>query len=223
MRRVSRLLSLGLLTTLALAASKPHVVSFGKWTQVKCFVGDDESRPVDLKIRPLYVDTRLKEFTLGAAHEVTDRIFVVRRAFRLNDALPDEPAILPKWTWQRGGWLMVDRVSGRVSPLSLPECDVQYSTASWYRDYVAYCGVSSDGRKAFGIVAQLGRRKPILKKPLAEAAVSADSESPAPQWQRQPPRVTFVSGDAKATYAIHGTIVDLVTDDDEDEASSESR
>jgi len=69
---------------------------------------------------------------------------------------------------KRGGWLLVDRVSGKVSQLSLPEFDPFYSTASWYRDYVAYCGVSEDGKKLSAIVMQVGRRKPVLKKLLGE-------------------------------------------------------
>ena len=45
-----------------------------------------------LKIRALLVDGVLKEWTTGDAHDVTDRSFVVRRAIRLNDALPgDKP------------------------------------------------------------------------------------------------------------------------------------
>jgi len=36
---------------------------------------------LDLKVRPLFVDTRLKEYTTGTPHELTDRLFVVRRAF----------------------------------------------------------------------------------------------------------------------------------------------
>jgi hypothetical protein len=38
---------------------------------------------------------------------VTDRLFVVRRMFRLNDTLPTETAMTTKWTWERGGWLLV--------------------------------------------------------------------------------------------------------------------
>ena len=45
---------------------------------------------MDITVRPLYVDSRLKEFTTGDSHDVTDREFVVRRAFRINDALPDD-------------------------------------------------------------------------------------------------------------------------------------
>src|SRR5439155_15277639 len=69
----------------------------------------------------------------------------------------------PRWYWQRGGWLLMDRVTGRVAPINLPDFEPLYSAASWYRDYIAYCGVSDDGRKLYAIVAQLGRRKPVLK------------------------------------------------------------
>jgi len=75
-----------------------------------------DEKPLTLKVRPLLVDARVKEFTLGPAHDVTDRLFVVRRAFRVNDSLPEESST-PHWQWQRGGWLLVDRVTGRVSPI----------------------------------------------------------------------------------------------------------
>ena len=170
---------------------KPHVISFGKWTAAKWYVGP-QGKALDVKIRALYVDTRLKEFTTGMPHEVTDRLFVVRRMFRLNDTLPTESAA-PRVAWERGGWLLVDRVTGRVSQLTLPEFDPFYSTPSWYRDYIAYCGVSDDGKKLFAMVAQLGRRKPILKKALGEPDGDdvPDSECPAPVWQSLPTRVTF--------------------------------
>jgi len=204
------------------AVPKPHIIVFGKATAVKWFVGPAENKTIDLKIRPLYVDTRLKEYTVGSPHDVTDRLFVVRRVFRVNDSLPEEPATPPRWHWQRGGWLLVDRVTGRISQITLPEFDAYYSTASWYRDYIAYCGVSDDGKKLFAIVAQLGRRRPILKKALGETAEDdmPDSECPAPAWQRQPVRVTFEPDeDQKLTYSVHGHAVDIVSDNEEEEAS----
>ncbi len=198
------------------AVPKTHVITFGKWMSVK-WPDATGKKLLDLKVRPLYVDTRLKEYTTGTTHELTDRLFAVRRVFRVNDALPEESAV--RWQWQRGGWLLVDRVSGKVSQLSLPEFDPFYSTASWYRDYVAYCGVSEDGKKLHAVVAQVGRRKPILKKPLGEpeGADAPDSECPAPTWERAPARVTFQPDDTqKLLFSIRGRVVDIVNEPDEE-------
>jgi hypothetical protein len=202
------------------AAARVHVITFGNWITVPWFAdSNNNDKPASIKIRPLVVDGHAKEYVLGSPHEVTDRLFVVRRAFRLNDSLPDDSA--PHWQWQRGGWILVDRTTGRVSPVSLPEFDALYSTASWYRDYVAYCGVSDDGKKTYALVAQLSRRKPVLKKQLEGAGVSdqtrVDSACPAPLWQRGPVRVSFESGGGKQTFAIRGHVVDLVNDDEEDD------
>jgi len=203
---------------------KPHVIAFGKINTVKWMVGPDETEAVDLKVRPLFVDTRLKEYTTGLPHEVTDRLFVVRRVFRLNDSLPGEPVTTPRWQWQRGGWLMVDRVTGKVSQINLPEFDALYSPASWYRDYVAYGGVSDDGKKRSAVVAQLGRRKPVLKKPLGEPDLdnTPDSACNIPAWQRRPIRVTFQPDEQqKLTFTVHGHVIDLVKDQEEDTEGSE--
>jgi hypothetical protein len=117
-------------TMSAVAVPKTHVITFGKWTAAKWDVGSADGKSLERKVRALYVDTRLKEFTTGPAHEVTDRLFVVRRVFRLNDTLPDETAATPRWVWQRGGWLLVDRVTGHVTPVNLPEFNPFYSTPS---------------------------------------------------------------------------------------------
>ncbi|MBZ5657149.1 MAG: hypothetical protein LAO56_17925 [Acidobacteriia bacterium] len=199
------------------AVLKPHVITFGKWIAVK-WPDATGKKLLDLKVRPLVVDTRIREYTTGSPHEVTDRLFVVRRAFRVNDALPAENAT--RWQWQRGGWLLVDRVSGRVSQLNLPEFDPFYSTASWYRDYVAYCGVSEDGKKLYAMVAQVGRRKPVLKKDVGEPEGSddPDSECPPPAWERSPARVTFQPDDTqKLVFSIKGRVVDVVNDTEDAE------
>lgn len=208
------------LLVVANAATKPHAVSLGKPTVIKWFVGLDESATVDVRIRPIYVDTRLKEFTLGPGHDITDRLFVIQRMFRLNDALPQDKVTAPQWRWQRGGWLQVDRTSGRISSLTLPLFDPYYSAASWYRDYIAYCGVSEDGKKVYAVVAQLGRRKPILKQLLGDLAQNGmpDSACAAPLWQR-PGKVSFEAKDQKFTYSIRGHSVDLVNDNEDEEGS----
>jgi hypothetical protein len=208
------------------ATPKPHLITFGKWTTVQWLppAGTGDDKPLTLKVRPLLVDARVKEFTIGQTHDVTDRLFVVRRAFRVNDSLPQESTSPPHWQWQRGGWLLVDRATAHISPLNLPEFDALYSVASWYRDYAAYCGVSDDGKKIYAIVAQLNRRKPVLKKPLTTDSLSEDaspdSACPAPAWQRTPVRVSFQDGPAKQTFAIRGHTVDLVDDQEEDEEAS---
>jgi hypothetical protein len=79
--------------------------------------GNDEQ--VTIKIRALVVDARVKEYVVGGV-------------FRVNDALPEDAA--PKWQWQRGGWLLVDRLTGRISAVNLPEFDAVYSASSWHRD-----------------------------------------------------------------------------------------
>jgi hypothetical protein len=215
----------------AIAATKPHVIAFGKWTTVQWFpesnTGAGDDKPLTLKVRPLLVDAKIKEFTLGPAHDVTDRLFVIRRAFRVNDSLPQEPTTPPHWEWQRGGWLLVDRATGHISAIALPEFDVFYSAATWYRDYAAYCGVSEDGKKVYAVVAQISRRKPILKKlfegeNIADKDAAPDSACPSPAWQRSPARVTFEpAGAPKQTFAIRGHVVDLLNESEgEDEEAS---
>ena len=204
------------------AAARDHVVAYGKWTVVQWVpgTGDENSKPLPIKVRGLIVDGRVKEYVMGAPHEVTDRLFVVRRAFRVNDSLPGESTI--RWQWQRGGWLLVDRVTGHISALSLPEFDAYYSAASWYRDEVAYCGVSDDGKKIYAVVSQIGRRKPVMRKVLSENGVPEeampDAACTGPTWQRGPTRVSFeVPGAARQTFAIRGRVVDAVNDDEEGE------
>ena len=222
MPRLLFFLPLGLLlfASSALGAAKPHVIGFGKSTTIKWCVGPNENECLDLKVRTLYVDGRIRESILGASHEITERLFVVRRAFRVNDTLPGDKATAPGWVWQRGGWLMVDRLTGHISAIALPEFDPYYSVASWYRDYAAYCGLSDDGKKLFAMVFQVGRRKPVLKKPLGDAGGddAPDSECPSPVWERRPVRVTFEPDEnQKTTYSVRGHAADLVSDDDAEE------
>lgn len=212
-----------LLTGSALGVSKPHAIAFSKWTAVKWYVGAGDSQPLDLKIRTLYVDGHPKEFTAGPAHDITDHLFVVRRVFRVNDSLPQEQDTVPRWRWQRGGWLLVSRTTGHISGFSLPDFDAYYSVASWYRDYVAYCGGGGRGDKINAIIVQLGRRKPILKKNLGETASAElpDSVCSVPGWDRGPTRVTFeTSGNQKLTYTVLRHAADLVNEEEEEQEAS---
>lgn len=218
--RSAALLSAVLFSVASTANAKVHVIAFGRWMSVQWYAGPAaDDKPLPLKIRALIVDGQVKEYMLGAPHEITERLFVVRRAFRVNDSLPEESTL--HWQWQRGGWLLVDRVTAHISAINLPDFDAFYSAATWYRDYVAYCGVADDGKKTYAIVAQLTRRKPVLKKPLSDAVpaddAAPDSACPAPTWQRSPTRVTFdPTTGAKQTFAIRGKVVDVVTDEEED-------
>ncbi len=204
------------------AASKPHVVTFGKSMTVKLFLTDDESKPLDIKVRALYVDGKLKEFTTGEAHDITEQQFAVQRAYRVNDSLPTDERPLPRWRWQRGGWLLVDRSTGRVSQLKLPDFDAFYSHVAWYRDYAAYCGISDAGDKLYAVVAQAGVRKPVLRKFLRPISGAGDPECGQPVWQRQPARVTFdLKEGQKLTFAVHGRAAEVATTAESGEGEEE--
>ena len=71
---------------------------------------------------------------MGLPNDITERQFVVRRVFRLNNALPEDKATQSYWRWERGGWLLVDRISTHMTQINLPEFDLYSSVASWERD-----------------------------------------------------------------------------------------
>ena len=213
-----------LLPNLAWAAPRQHVINFGQWMRVKLFVGPEDNKVEDMKIRTLNVDGRVREFVTGDIHDVTDRIFVARRAYRLNDALPEDGKLKPEWKWQRAGWVMVDRSTGRVSQLNLPDFDPFYSNATWYRDYVAYCGLSSGADRLYAVVYQLGFRKPVLHESLGKANLSdlPDSICSAPVWQKQPARITFQPrGGEKLSFTIHGHASEIQPSQADEEESSQ--
>ena len=203
------------------APRKPHVVVLGAAKRVPYSKagapGGAAADEASLRIRPLLVDSNLKEWTTGDAHDVTDRSFVVRRVLRINDSLPGDKQ--GHWVWQRGPWLMVDRVTGRVTALKLPNYDPGVSHVSWFRDYGAYCGVTTTGKSLYAVVAQLAVRKPVLAKKLS-AFDEANRPDPAcgdPEWQREPLRVTFhpAAKDAVSYDIVPGSAV-LVEDSSDD-------
>jgi hypothetical protein len=191
----------------SLAAAKPHSILFGPWRSVE--LHKDASEKQRIKVRDLIIDGKLREHTSGPMHEITDRIFVVRRAILLNDALPQD-AKNPQWIWRLTVWISVDRQTGRISSLNLPSFDGDISEASWYRDYAAYCSSSDDGSKSYMVVSQAGLRKPILKKEYPGSACTA------PKWERTPSRVTFVAGNEKASFVIHAHSADPQPDAEEE-------
>ncbi len=220
MRRAWLLVAASLLCSNAFSASKVHTVALGKPTAVKLYAGPSEDKSLDITVRPLIVDGKVKDFTTGDTHDVTDREFVVRRAYRINDSLPEDGRKTPKWLWQRGDWLLVDRKSGKATLLKLPDFDPFYSQVSWYRDYAAYCGIPSSGERVAAIVAEIGAKKPLFRKDLGKNAMgdAPDSNCDPPHWERQPARVTFLpkAGD-KFTVNVSGRFVDEATDSDSDQ------
>jgi hypothetical protein len=210
--------------TRLLAAPKVHTVTLGPSRRVPYVPTDatpqtksDESST--LRVRALYVDDRQKEWTTGEVHDLTDRTFTVRRALRLNDALPTDAA--PRWVWQPGPWLMVDRTTGHITALHLPDFDPAISDAVWFRDYAAYCGIATTARGGlFAIVAQLGARKAVVQKKIGEWPQSNHFIpvcQPA-KWQRLPMRVTIqpTSGEA-TTYTVLGSASLIEEGDNSDE------
>jgi hypothetical protein len=207
---------------------KVHVVALGAARRVPYSkVGDPAGAAAaekDLRIRALLVDGVLKEWTTGEVHDVTDRSFLVRRVIHLNDALPGDKSGAEKlghWVWQRGPWLLVDRVTGHVIALKLPDYDPGVSQVSWFRDYGAYCGLTAGGKSLYAVVAQVAARRAVLAKKLA--AFDAEGHAvpvcgPA-EWQREPLRITFhpTGKDAVSFDVVPGSAVLVEETGDEQE------
>jgi len=209
MRPTHLCLGILLLSGTSLAAPRTHTVALGRWRAVD--VRSDSGETHQVRVRELIIDGRTREYIAGATHEVTDRLFVVRRAYRINDALPEETPRPQQWVWRLDGWISVDRQTGHVAQLNLPAFDSDSSAASWYRDYAAYCGASDDGAKTFMVVAQLGKRKPVLRKEYPGPACAA------PKWERSPSRVTFVAAGEKSSFVVRAHSADLQPDAGEEE------
>src|SRR5579863_6009043 len=149
------------LSNIAASPRKVHVVALGAVRRVPYSKTGDPAGAAPgeetLKIRPLVVDGAVKEWTSGESHDITDRSFVVRRVLRINDELPGERAGSAEkhWVWQRGPWLLIDRVTGHIAPLKLPDYDPGVSQVVWFRDYGAYCGITASGKSLYAVVAQV--------------------------------------------------------------------
>jgi len=233
--RTAIALGLGLFSLPVWPAAKPkvHTVSLGAAKRMPYSAATDPSGAMpaetDLRVRSLIIDGKPRDWTTGDMHVITDRSFAIRRAMRLNDALPGDKG--EHWIWQRGPWLLVDRTTGHYIALKLPEYDPAVSQVVWYRDYAAYCGLSSSGKQLYAVVAQLGARKPVLSRKLAGWQPHSSTASPvaAPAcagaaWQRDPLRITFQpTGDPSVSYDLIGLSAVLVEDGDADEPATESK
>ena len=197
-----------------------HAVSLGPvrkvpYTPPDVDAADKTEDTTTLKVRPLIVDDRQREWTMGEIHEVTDRSFAVRRVMRLNDALAADRE--PHWVWEPGPWLLVDRVTGHITALHLADFDAAVSNVVWYRDYAAYCGIGTTAKGGlFAIVAQLGARRAVVQKqigPWPQPNHFIPVCQPA-EWQRMPMRVTLKpTGGEATTYDVVGT-TSLIEDGD---------
>jgi hypothetical protein len=221
---VLSLLTLLLLTNNPLhAAPKVHTVTLGPTRHVPYIQPDatpdtksDETST--LRIRPLFVDDRQKEWTTGELHEITDRTFTIRRALRLNDALPTDPAA--HWIWQPGPWLVVDRITGHITALHLPDFDSAVSDVTWFRDYAAYCGIATTAKGGLvAVVAQLGARRAVVQQKIGPWP-QPDHFIPVCQpakWQRLPTRVTLQpTAGTPLTFNVLGSS-SLIEETDNDE------
>ena len=91
---------------LLLAITKPHVVFLGPAKKVPYSIAGDPAGALpdekELRVRPLIVDGKLKEWTNGESHPVTDRTFVSGRSFEFypegycrNGPIPPRPTKFP--------------------------------------------------------------------------------------------------------------------------------
>ena len=208
---------------------KVHAVTLGVMRRVPYLppdaTPDEKSEEAStLRVRALLVDGQQREWTTGDIHDVTDRTFAVRRVMHVNDALPADSSRKGedgRWVWQPGPWLMVDRMTGHITALHLPEFDAAISNVVWYRDYAAYCGTGTTARGGlFAVVAELGGRRAVVQKqigPWPQPNHFIPVCQPA-SWQRMPMRVTIrpTGGDA-VTFDVLGTS-SLIEEGDENPA-----
>lgn len=216
--------ALTLLPALA-AKARVHTVGLGIGKKVPALpsttaeAAEATNDTLTLRVRPLIVDDKLKEWTTGEAHDVTDRSFAVRRAVRINDTLPQETK--NRWIWERGPWLLVDRSTGHVTILRPPDFDPAVSEIVWFRDYAAYCGVhaTTKAQHLTALVYEIGARRPLLQRQLGPWVADAQAVAcDAATWQRKPLSVTFHPvGAEPMQFDIVGLSAAMVEEPDTDE------
>jgi hypothetical protein len=204
-----------------------RIVPFGEWISAQ-WPNATGQRTLDRKVCPLFVDTRLQEYTTGTPHERTDRLFLVQRAFLLNDALPAENAPLkraPIRTPRAGSGSAEagcsstnrprDPSPSSTCPSSIPS--IEDKLVSGLRRLLRGIGKPQEALRD----SRLGRsRKPILRKDTGEPVGTddPDSECPPAIWERTSMRVTFQPDDKqKLVFSIRSRTVDVVNDAEETE------
>lgn len=190
-------------------AKKPHYTALGAARTVPYSVeGDpDGAKPGEttLRVRPLVVNGIVKDWTTGEDHPITEWSFTVRGAIRMNDALPTDSK--EHWVWQRGPWLLVDKESGKITTLRLPDYSSAVSNVVWFRNYAAYCGLSPGGKTLYAIVTQVPARKPLVRQKLSPWKATGQMTACAPAvWQRDPLQVSFApTGGTSVSFTLAGS------------------
>ncbi len=227
MRRLL-LLALPLLLPAALpAASKPkvHTVGLGAvrrvpYTPALATADTRDEDSTTLKVRPLIVDDKLKEWTVGEIHTISDRTFAVRRVLHINDALPNDPG--ERWVWQPASWILVDRSTGHITALHLPDFDSAVSDAIWFRDYAAYCGLATTakGSSLVAVIAEVNGRRAVAQRAIGKWPQPEHTGQPCQtaRWQRLPMRATLqATGSEPVVFDVLGSTSLIEEGDNDDE------
>lgn len=126
-----------------------------------------------LKIRPLVIDGNIKEWTTGrsprcdrpqlrgAARDAAQRHAPRRGPARKVRPCAKRPLGMAARSVAAGG--------PGYRPHWRPEAsdyNPGVSQVTWFRDYAAYCGLTSSGKNLYALVAQIAARKPVLAKKL---------------------------------------------------------
>ena len=104
----------------------------------------------------------IKEYVVGSAHEVTDRLFVVRRAFRINDALPEDPCRAGSGSVEDGCWWIALRGESLLQACRSLILIFRRPAGTGIMRHIA--GSETTERKPMRSLRNLSRRKPVLKK-----------------------------------------------------------
>jgi hypothetical protein len=104
---------------------------------------------------------------------------------------------------------MVDRTTGHITALHLPAFDPEISQVVWFRDYAAYCGVTTSTHSLLvAVVFELGAHKAAVQKgienwPMPDAPIPVCA---LPVWERSPMRATIqATGGPAMTFEVVGT------------------
>lgn len=108
--------------------------------------------------------------------------------------------------------MLVDRNTGRITQIKLPDFDPNYSDVGWYRDHAVHCGVADDAERVSAIVAQITTKKSLYKKQLERITGELPENvcAPPPLGNKNPARVSFAPhGGERLSVDIKGGFTDV--------------